>query len=43
MVHCIIVWNIVRYGYDPQDDYAIIHPDGSCPACDALYAVMGTR
>ncbi len=42
MVRCIIVWNIdfVRYGYDPQDGYAIIRPDGSCPACDALSAVM---
>jgi len=45
MVRCIIVWNIdfVRYGYDPQDGYAIIRPDGSCPACDALHNVLGTR
>ncbi len=45
MVRCIIIWNIdfVRYGYDPQDGYAIIRPDGSCPACDALHNVMGTR
>ena len=45
MVRCIIVWNIdfVRYGYDPQDGYAIVRPDGSCPACDALHAVLGTR
>mgnify|MGYP001772789978 CR=1 FL=1 len=44
-VYCIIVWNIdfVRYGYDPQDGYAIIRPDGSCPACDALHAVLGSR
>ncbi len=44
-VYCIIVWNIdfVRYGYDPQDGYAIIRPDGSCPACDALNAVLGSR
>jgi len=45
MVRCIIVWNIdfPRYGYDPQDGYAIIRPGGSCPACDALHAVLGTR
>jgi hypothetical protein len=42
MVKCIIVWNIdfTRYGYDPQDGYAIIRPGGGCPACDALRAVM---
>ncbi len=45
MVRCIIVWNVdfVRYGYDPQDGYAIIRPDGSCPACDSLHNVLGTR
>jgi hypothetical protein len=45
MVRCIIVWNIdfVRYGYDPQDGYAIIRPGGGCPACDTLHAVLGTR
>jgi len=45
MVRCIIVWNIdfVRYGDDPQDGYAIIRPGGSCPACDSLHAVLGTR
>ncbi len=45
MVRCIIVWNIdfVRYGYDPQDGFAIIRPGGSCPACDALHGVMGSR
>jgi hypothetical protein len=44
-VRCIIVWNIdfVRYDYDPQDGYAIIRPGGSCPACDALHNVLGTR
>lgn len=45
MVRCIIVWNIdfVRYGYDPQDGYAIIRPGGGCPACETLHAVLGTR
>jgi hypothetical protein len=43
MVRCIIVWNLDfgRYGDDPQDGYAIIRPDGSCPACATLGAVMG--
>jgi hypothetical protein len=42
MVRCIIVWNIdfVRYGHDPQDGYAIIRPDGSCPACDTLHETL---
>ncbi len=45
MVRCIIVWNIdfQRYGYDPQDGFAIIRPGGICPACDSLHAVLGTR
>ncbi len=42
MVRCIIVWNIdfVRYGYDPQDGFAIIRPDGGCPACESLRGAM---
>jgi hypothetical protein len=42
MVANIIVWNIdfSRYGYDPQDGYAIIRPGGGCPTCDALHNVM---
>jgi len=45
MVRCIIVWNIdfVRYGYDPQDGFAIIRPGGGCPACETLHAVLGSR
>jgi hypothetical protein len=45
MVRCIIVWNIdfVRYGADPQDGYAIVRPDGSCPACESLHNLLGTR
>lgn len=45
MVRCIIVWNIdfVRYGYDPQDGYAIIRPGGGCPACETLHGVLGSR
>ncbi|MCY4064156.1 MAG: hypothetical protein OXG53_17435 [Chloroflexi bacterium] len=37
-VRLLIVWNIdfTHYGTDPQAGYAIIRPDGSCPACGAL-------
>jgi uncharacterized protein YraI len=37
-VRLLIIWNVdfVHYGADPMAGYAIIRPDGSCPACDAL-------
>lgn len=37
-VRLFIVWNVdlTHYGADPQAGYAIVRPDGSCPACDAL-------
>ncbi len=37
-VELAIVWNIDfdQYGADPQAGYAIIRPDGSCPACDSI-------
>jgi spore germination protein YaaH len=37
-VRILIVWNIdfTHYGADPQAGYAIIRPDGSCPACNAI-------
>ena len=37
-VRLLIVWNIdfTHYGSDPQAGFAIIRPDGSCPACGAL-------
>ncbi|MFW5708622.1 MAG: hypothetical protein ACOCX5_00235 [Chloroflexota bacterium] len=37
-VRLMIVWNIdfERYDEDPMAGYAIIRPDGSCPACAAL-------
>ncbi len=39
-VRLLIVWNIdfTRYDSDPQGGYAIIRPDGSCPACQTLAA-----
>lgn len=39
----LIVWNVDIFTYDPSDPqggYAIIRPDGSCPACDTLAGVM---
>ena len=42
-VRLLIVWNVdsTTWGSDPQAGYAIIRPDGSCPACDTLRQVMG--
>ncbi|MCY4146955.1 MAG: hypothetical protein OXF90_10880, partial [Chloroflexi bacterium] len=39
-VRFLILWNIdfTRYDSDPQGGYAIIRPDGSCPACQTLAA-----
>jgi uncharacterized protein YraI len=38
VVRLLIIWNVDfrEYGADPMGGYAIIRPDGSCPACDAL-------
>ncbi len=37
-VRLLIVWNVdfQQYGDDPMAGYAIIRPDGGCPACEAL-------
>ncbi|MCA9975758.1 MAG: hypothetical protein KC413_08405, partial [Anaerolineales bacterium] len=42
-VRLMIIFNVdfTTYGDDPQAGYAIVRPDGSCPACDTLRAVMG--
>lgn len=44
-VRLMIIWNadFTRYDSDPMAGYAIIRPDGSCPACDALRNVLGSR
>ncbi len=44
-VRLMIVFNIDfdYYSSDPQAGYAIIRKGGSCPACDALGAIMGPR
>ncbi|MDW8325844.1 MAG: LysM peptidoglycan-binding domain-containing protein [Anaerolineales bacterium] len=45
VVRLMIVWNVDfrRYDDDPMGGYAIVRPDGSCPACDQLRRVMGGR
>ncbi|MCY3834179.1 MAG: hypothetical protein OXG85_14290 [Chloroflexi bacterium] len=41
-VHLLVVWNVnfTTWGADPQAGYAMLRPDGSCPACDSLTAAM---
>jgi hypothetical protein len=41
-VRLMIVWNVnfTRWDTDPMGGYAIIRPDGTCPACATLGAVM---
>jgi hypothetical protein len=41
-VRLLIVFNVdfTFYGDDPQAGYAIVRPDGSCPACATLAAAM---
>jgi hypothetical protein len=42
-VRMIIVFNVdfKTFGDDPQAGYAMIRPNGSCPACETLRSVMG--
>lgn len=42
-VRMVIVFNVdfTYWGDDPQAGYAMIRPDGSCPACGTLARVMG--
>jgi spore germination protein YaaH len=53
-VRLMIVWNVdatvfrsgdpsTGSGGDPQAGYAIIRPDGTCPACESLRNVMGSQ
>ncbi len=41
-VRLMIVFNVdfTHWGADPQAGYAIMRPDGSCPACDSLAQVL---
>lgn len=42
-VAIMIVWNVnfSRWDSDPMGGYAMLRPDGSCPACSTLSSVMG--
>jgi hypothetical protein len=44
-VRLIIIFNVdfTYYGEDPQAGYAILRPGNSCPACETLHGVLGTR
>lgn len=44
-VRMIIIFNVdfTTWGDDPQAGYAMIRPNGSCPACDTVGAVMRGR
>jgi hypothetical protein len=45
-VRLMVVYNVdfTYWGeHDPQAGFAMIRPGGSCPACDTLGAVMGSR
>ena len=37
-VRMAIIWNVnfTKYDTDPQGGFAIMRPDGTCPACDTL-------
>ncbi|HSH01381.1 MAG TPA: hypothetical protein VLL52_02610 [Anaerolineae bacterium] len=35
--------DIFHYSEDPQGGYAMVRPDGSCPACETLHQVTGGR
>lgn len=41
-VRLFIIWNVdaTGYGDDPQAGYAIVRPNGTCPACSAIAAAM---
>lgn len=42
-VRMVIVFNVdfTHWGDDPQAGFAMLRPDGSCPACNTLRAAMG--
>jgi hypothetical protein len=45
-VRLMIVWNVDSDYWqpgDPQAGYAMIRPDGTCPACETLWSVMGSQ
>ncbi len=44
-VRLMIVFNVdfTAWGQDPQGGYAIVRPNGGCPACETLHGVTGGR
>jgi LysM repeat protein len=42
LVRLFIIWNVdsTLYGEDPQAGYAIVRPDNTCPACNAIRAAL---
>lgn len=44
-VRLLIIWNVdfTIYGDDPQAGYAIVRPNGQCPACVTMGAAMGVN
>lgn len=42
-IRIMIIWNVdfKRWDTDPMGGYAMIRPDGTCPACDTIGRVMG--
>jgi len=48
-VRLMIVWNVDSAVWrggddgDPQAGYAMIRPDGTCPACESLRTVMASE
>ena len=42
IVRLFVIWNIdsTTYGDDPQGGYAIVRPDQTCPACNAIVAAL---
>lgn len=43
IVRLFIIWNLdaTTYDDDPQAGYAIIRPNGTCPACNSIKAALG--
>jgi hypothetical protein len=43
VVRLFIIWNVdaTSFGDDPQAGYAMIRPDGGCPACNTISSAFG--
>lgn len=42
IVRLFVIWNVdnTNFSGDPQAGYAIVRPDGTCPACNTIAAVL---